>query len=124
MALYAQLHACAEDAVRRGIASGEFTPTDVDDLATLVLPLSDDYGIRLNTARPDGHPRHRAQLRLAPCVRRARPAGGRADGGRRTTSLPEPEPEPGPLPDPTHTPIDAPFARMAQRRCAGGGERG
>jgi hypothetical protein len=45
--LYAQLHAWVADTVRRGIASGEFTPTDVDDLCTLVLSLSDGYGIRL-----------------------------------------------------------------------------
>ncbi|MEY9989070.1 hypothetical protein ABIE67_001102 [Streptomyces sp. V4I8] len=41
---YGQLHAWVGDAVRRGIASGEFTPTD---LATLVLSLSDGCGIRL-----------------------------------------------------------------------------
>jgi hypothetical protein len=40
------------DAVRRGIASGEFTPTDVDDLSTLVLSLSDGYGIRLMLRDP------------------------------------------------------------------------
>ncbi|MEU0178011.1 TetR/AcrR family transcriptional regulator [Streptomyces massasporeus] len=50
--LYAQLHAWVGDAVRRGIASGEFTPTDVDDLSTLVLSLSDGYGIRLMLRDP------------------------------------------------------------------------
>lgn len=50
--LYGQLHAWVGDAVRRGIASGEFTPTDVDDLATLVLSLSDGYGIRLMLRDP------------------------------------------------------------------------
>ncbi|MCF3136086.1 TetR/AcrR family transcriptional regulator [Streptomyces olivochromogenes] len=50
--LYAQLHAWVADAVRRGIASGEFTPTDVDDLSTLVLSLSDGYGIRLMLRDP------------------------------------------------------------------------
>ena len=33
-------------------AAGEFTPTDVDDLATLVLSLSDGYGIRLMRRDP------------------------------------------------------------------------
>ncbi|MEU9476098.1 TetR family transcriptional regulator C-terminal domain-containing protein [Streptomyces sp. NPDC048191] len=50
--LYAQLHAWVADAVRRGIASGEFTPTDVDDLSTLILSLSDGYGIRLMLRDP------------------------------------------------------------------------
>ncbi|MEU6553313.1 TetR/AcrR family transcriptional regulator [Streptomyces sp. NPDC046915] len=50
--LYAQLHAWVAGAVRRGIASGEFTPTDVDDLSTLVLSLSDGYGIRLMLRDP------------------------------------------------------------------------
>ncbi|AOR36575.1 TetR family transcriptional regulator [Streptomyces fodineus] len=50
--LYAQLHTWVADAVRRGIASGEFTPTDVDDLCTLVLSLSDGYGIRLMLRDP------------------------------------------------------------------------
>ncbi|WP_405562916.1 TetR/AcrR family transcriptional regulator [Streptomyces sp. NBC_01180] len=50
--LYAQLHAWVADAVRRGIAEGEFTPTDVDDLSTLVLSLSDGYGIRLMLRDP------------------------------------------------------------------------
>ncbi|MGA5357990.1 TetR family transcriptional regulator C-terminal domain-containing protein [Streptomyces purpurascens] len=50
--LYAQLHAWVGDAVRRGIDSGEFTPTDVDDLSTLVLSLSDGYGIRLMLRDP------------------------------------------------------------------------
>ncbi|WP_369395414.1 hypothetical protein AB5J72_46990 [Streptomyces sp. CG1] len=40
------------DAVRRGIASGEFTPADVDELCTLVLSLSDGYGIRLMLRDP------------------------------------------------------------------------
>ncbi|WP_245790434.1 TetR/AcrR family transcriptional regulator [Streptomyces monashensis] len=50
--LYAQLHTWVADVVRRGIASGEFTPTDVDDLCTLVLSLSDGYGIRLMLRDP------------------------------------------------------------------------
>lgn len=50
--LYAQLHAWVAGAVRRGIESGEFTPTDVDDLSTLVLSLSDGYGIRLMLRDP------------------------------------------------------------------------
>ena len=50
--LYAQLHAWVAGAVRRGIASGEFTPTDVDGLSTLVLSLSDGYGIRLMLRDP------------------------------------------------------------------------
>lgn len=50
--LYAQLHAWVTGAVRRGIASGEFTPTDVDALATLVLSLSDGYGIRIMLRDP------------------------------------------------------------------------
>ncbi|MFG2638088.1 TetR/AcrR family transcriptional regulator [Streptomyces sp. NPDC048362] len=50
--LYAQLHAWVAGAVRRGIASGEFTPTDVDALSTLVLSLSDGYGIRLMLRDP------------------------------------------------------------------------
>ncbi|MFB7511287.1 TetR family transcriptional regulator C-terminal domain-containing protein, partial [Streptomyces broussonetiae] len=50
--LYAQLHTWVADAVRRGIASGEFAPTDVDDLCTLVLSLSDGYGIRLMLRDP------------------------------------------------------------------------
>ncbi|MFI9052057.1 TetR/AcrR family transcriptional regulator [Streptomyces sp. NPDC053427] len=50
--LYAQLHAWVSGAVRRGIASGEFTPTDVDALSTLVLSLSDGYGIRLMLRDP------------------------------------------------------------------------
>lgn len=33
--------------MQRGIDSGEFTPTDVDGLSTLVLALSDGYGVRL-----------------------------------------------------------------------------
>jgi AcrR family transcriptional regulator len=50
--LYAQLHTWVADAVRRGIASGEFEPTDVDALCTLVLSLSDGYGIRLMLRDP------------------------------------------------------------------------
>jgi hypothetical protein len=50
--LYAQLHTWVADAVRRGIASGEFTPVDVDDLSTLILSLSDGYGIRLMLRDP------------------------------------------------------------------------
>lgn len=50
--LYGQLHGWVGDAIRRGIASGEFTPTDVDDLSTLVLSLSDGYGIRLMLRDP------------------------------------------------------------------------
>ncbi|MFJ9817421.1 TetR/AcrR family transcriptional regulator [Streptomyces sp. NPDC101151] len=50
--LYAQLHGWVAGAVRRGIASGEFEPTDVDDLSTLVLSLSDGYGIRLMLRDP------------------------------------------------------------------------
>ncbi|MFD8543136.1 TetR/AcrR family transcriptional regulator [Streptomyces sp. NPDC059649] len=45
--LYAQLHQWVAGAVQRGIESSEFTPTDVDELSTLVLALSDGYGIRL-----------------------------------------------------------------------------
>ncbi|WP_432187549.1 TetR/AcrR family transcriptional regulator [Streptomyces sp. Tue6028] len=50
--LYAQLHSWVSDAVRRGIATGEFTPTDVDGLSTLVLSLCDGYGIRLMLRDP------------------------------------------------------------------------
>ncbi|MFJ9535753.1 TetR/AcrR family transcriptional regulator [Streptomyces sp. NPDC101225] len=50
--LYAQLHAWVTGAVRRGVESGEFTPTDVDALATLVLSLSDGYGIRIMLRDP------------------------------------------------------------------------
>ncbi|GGN49348.1 hypothetical protein GCM10011579_002990 [Streptomyces albiflavescens] len=50
--LYAQLHEWVADAVRRGIASGEFTATDVDELSTLLLSLSDGYGIRLMLRDP------------------------------------------------------------------------
>ncbi|MDX2592666.1 MULTISPECIES: TetR/AcrR family transcriptional regulator [Streptomyces] len=50
--LYAQLHAWVAGAVRRGIASGEFAPVDVDGLSTLVLSLSDGYGIRLMLRDP------------------------------------------------------------------------
>jgi AcrR family transcriptional regulator len=50
--LYAQLHAWVAGAVRRGIESGEFTRTDVDALSTLVLSLSDGYGIRLMLRDP------------------------------------------------------------------------
>lgn len=50
--LYAQLHGWVSDAIRRGIASGEFSPADVDDLSTLVLSLSDGYGIRLMLRDP------------------------------------------------------------------------
>ncbi|MFF7237948.1 TetR/AcrR family transcriptional regulator [Streptomyces collinus] len=50
--LYAQLHAWVAGAVRRGIASGEFAPADVDGLSTLVLSLSDGYGIRLMLRDP------------------------------------------------------------------------
>ncbi|MFG3118061.1 TetR/AcrR family transcriptional regulator [Streptomyces sp. NPDC048197] len=50
--LYAQTHTWVADAIRRGIASEEFTPTDVDALSTLVLSLSDGYGIRLMLRDP------------------------------------------------------------------------
>ncbi|MFI9649239.1 TetR/AcrR family transcriptional regulator [Streptomyces sp. NPDC052040] len=50
--LYAQLHAWVAGAVRRGIESGEFAPVDVDELSTLVLSLSDGYGIRLMLRDP------------------------------------------------------------------------
>ncbi|MFG3117709.1 TetR/AcrR family transcriptional regulator [Streptomyces sp. NPDC048197] len=50
--LYAQLHQWVAGAAQRGIDSGEFTPTDVDELSTLVLALSDGYGIRLMMADP------------------------------------------------------------------------
>lgn len=50
--LYAQLHGWVSDAIRRGIASGEFTATDVADLSTLALSLSDGYGIRLMLRDP------------------------------------------------------------------------
>ncbi|MFC9283154.1 TetR/AcrR family transcriptional regulator [Streptomyces collinus] len=50
--LYAQLHAWVAGAVRRGIASGEFAAADVDGLSTLVLSLSDGYGIRLMLRDP------------------------------------------------------------------------
>ncbi|MFF4397471.1 TetR/AcrR family transcriptional regulator [Streptomyces sp. NPDC001480] len=50
--LYGQLHAWVAGAVRRGIATGEFAATDVDDLSTLVLSLSDGYGIRLMLRDP------------------------------------------------------------------------
>lgn len=45
--LYAQLHQWVAGAVTRGIESGEFTNTDVGELSTLVLALSDGYGIRV-----------------------------------------------------------------------------
>ncbi|PKW05812.1 transcriptional regulator, TetR family [Streptomyces sp. 1222.5] len=50
--LYAELHAWVTGAIRRGIDSGEFAPADVDDLGTLVLSLSDGYGIRLMLRDP------------------------------------------------------------------------
>ncbi|MGW4568288.1 TetR/AcrR family transcriptional regulator [Streptomyces sp. NPDC004561] len=50
--LYAQLHAWVAGAVLRGIDSGEFAPADVDGLSTLVLSLSDGYGIRLMLRDP------------------------------------------------------------------------
>ncbi|MCT7351744.1 TetR family transcriptional regulator [Streptomyces sp. 15-116A] len=50
--LYGQLHAWVAGAVRRGIASGEFAETDVDELSTLVLSLSDGYGIRVMLRDP------------------------------------------------------------------------
>ncbi|MFD0434195.1 TetR family transcriptional regulator C-terminal domain-containing protein [Streptomyces chartreusis] len=50
--LYTQLHGWVSDAIRRGIASGEFSPADVDDLSTLVPSLSDGYGIRLMLRDP------------------------------------------------------------------------
>ncbi|MGW2403266.1 TetR family transcriptional regulator C-terminal domain-containing protein [Streptomyces sp. NPDC001739] len=50
--LYDQLHQWVAGAAQRGIDSGEFTPTDVDELSTLVLALSDGYGIRLMMADP------------------------------------------------------------------------
>ncbi|MFE3635617.1 TetR/AcrR family transcriptional regulator [Streptomyces cellostaticus] len=50
--LYAQLHQWVASAVTRGIESGEFEATDVDELSTLVLALSDGYGIRVMLGDP------------------------------------------------------------------------
>ncbi|WP_432014150.1 TetR/AcrR family transcriptional regulator [Streptomyces sp. HD1123-B1] len=50
--LYAQLHAWVGGAIEQGVASGEFRPADVHRLSTLVLALSDGYGIRLMLGDP------------------------------------------------------------------------
>ncbi|MGW1893385.1 TetR/AcrR family transcriptional regulator [Streptomyces sp. NPDC002004] len=50
--LYAQLHEWVAGVINRGIASGEFEPTEVDELSTQVLALSDGYGIRLMLGDP------------------------------------------------------------------------
>ncbi|MEU8824984.1 TetR/AcrR family transcriptional regulator [Streptomyces sp. NPDC048636] len=50
--LYAELHAWVGGAIERGVASGEFRPVDVGRLGTLVLALSDGYGIRLMLGDP------------------------------------------------------------------------
>ncbi|MBL1098580.1 TetR/AcrR family transcriptional regulator [Streptomyces coffeae] len=50
--LYAQLHAWVGGAIEQGVASGAFRSADVDRLSTLVLALSDGYGIRLMLGDP------------------------------------------------------------------------
>ncbi|MFI0153713.1 TetR family transcriptional regulator C-terminal domain-containing protein [Streptomyces lydicus] len=45
--LHDQLHSWIGGAIRRGIDAGEFTDCDVDELATLLMVLSDGFGIRL-----------------------------------------------------------------------------
>ncbi|MEU8589225.1 TetR/AcrR family transcriptional regulator [Streptomyces sp. NPDC048664] len=50
--LYAQLHQWVAGAIKRGVESGEFTDTDVDELSTLVLALCDGYGIRVMLGDP------------------------------------------------------------------------
>ena len=56
--LYAQLHQWVAAAMTRGIDSGEFDSTDVDDLSTLVLALSDGYGIRVMLGDPTVSAQH------------------------------------------------------------------
>jgi AcrR family transcriptional regulator len=50
--LYGQLHRWVAGAVTRGIESGEFKATDIDELSTLVLALCDGYGIRVMLGDP------------------------------------------------------------------------
>ncbi|MFG2138446.1 TetR/AcrR family transcriptional regulator [Streptomyces sp. NPDC048650] len=50
--LYDQLHAWISQAIRRGIDSGEFTDCDVEGTSTLLLALSDGFGIRLMLGDP------------------------------------------------------------------------
>ncbi|MFF3542871.1 TetR family transcriptional regulator C-terminal domain-containing protein [Streptomyces platensis] len=50
--LYDQLHTWIGTAIRRGIASGEFTDCDVEATSTLLLALSDGFGIRLMLGDP------------------------------------------------------------------------
>ncbi|MFE0187360.1 TetR/AcrR family transcriptional regulator [Streptomyces sp. NPDC058989] len=45
--LYDQLHTWLSQVIRRGIDAGEFTDCDVDEVSTLLLALSDGFGIRL-----------------------------------------------------------------------------
>ncbi|MFI6763947.1 TetR/AcrR family transcriptional regulator [Streptomyces sp. NPDC050355] len=45
--LYDQLHTWLARAIRRGIDAGEFADCDVDEVCTLLLSLSDGFGIRL-----------------------------------------------------------------------------
>lgn len=50
--LYDQLHTWIGQAIRRGIESGEFTDCDVEATSTLLLALSDGFGIRLMLGAP------------------------------------------------------------------------
>lgn len=50
--LYDQLHTWIGTAIRRGIESGEFTDCDVEATSTLLLALSDGFGIRLMLGDP------------------------------------------------------------------------
>ncbi|MFE7545129.1 TetR/AcrR family transcriptional regulator [Streptomyces platensis] len=50
--LYDQLHIWIGTAIRRGIESGEFTDCDVEATSTLLVSLSDGFGIRLMLGDP------------------------------------------------------------------------
>ncbi|MFH8572448.1 TetR/AcrR family transcriptional regulator [Streptomyces sp. NPDC017993] len=50
--LYDQLHAWIGQALRRGIDAGEFADCDVEATSTLLLALSDGFGIRLMLGDP------------------------------------------------------------------------
>ncbi|MFI9259505.1 TetR/AcrR family transcriptional regulator [Streptomyces sioyaensis] len=50
--LYDQLHTWIARAIRRGIAAGEFRDCDVDAASSLLLALSDGFGIRLMLGDP------------------------------------------------------------------------
>ncbi|MER0484823.1 TetR family transcriptional regulator C-terminal domain-containing protein [Streptomyces sp. Edi2] len=50
--LYDQLHTWIGEAIRRGIASGEFADCDVEAASTLLVALSDGFGIRLMLGDP------------------------------------------------------------------------